>query len=233
MLTYKHLLLANNCSPIQRLAWPLAISLIVHACVLSQLDWKVSHTPGSDQHPLTVNFAPLPSVRRDKMDQEKILSPAHAVHNRFSGNKRNSKNEISKPAEMSTMVVAVETANPLNTEELLKQAEEQAKKEYRTSAPVLFPHGDYYGSYTGSDEGTFFFHLDNSGHASGSGQSGKFGVNFFIHGSTTTDGVIQMTGSGMAGDARFTGQLEIRTGKVSGSWMLAGFGGGSFSGQRE
>ena len=116
---------------------------------------------------------------------------------------------------------------------LLNQARDYANKELRTSAPAFTLNGDYYGTYSGSDNGTFYVHLDNAGHASGSGQSGSFGISFIITGEATSDGLIQMSGSGIAGNARFKGQLDIKTGKLSGTWLAAGIGSGSFAGQHE
>ena len=125
------------------------------------------------------------------------------------------------------------TAGHLDLNQLLDQAKLYATKEYRTSIPAFTLNGDYYGTYTGSDNGTFFVHMDSAGHASGSGQSSMHNVNFIITGDVTKDGFIQMSGTGIAGNARFEGHLKISTGTIAGSWLAAGIGSGTFSGQHE
>lgn len=222
----------------KRLAWPIVISLILHVVVLSQANWKILHTPISDQQRLTVSFDPLPSAQQRKMDQERNQSPAHAERNRFKDqvvqkHKAEGVAQLPEGIEIPNSVDVFETGNRLDINRLLNQAKEYALKEHRTSEPTLFLHGDYYGTYTGSDNGTFFFNLDRSGHVSGSGQSDTFGVSFLITGSVTSNGLIQMTGKGKAGIAQLAGQLNINTRQISGSWFASSLGRGLFSGQHE
>lgn len=128
---------------------------------------------------------------------------------------------------------AKESDGRLDMNHLLNQARDYAKKELRAGKPDFSLDGDYYGTYAGSDSGTFYVHLDNAGHASGSGQSNTFGISFSISGQATKDGLIQMSGTGIAGNARFKGQLDIKTGQISGSWLAASIGSGTFSGHHE
>ncbi len=92
--------------------------------------------------------------------------------------------------------------------------------------------GDYYGSYSGADTGTFYIHVDRIGSIFGSADSGVAHSSFTITGKVSTDGVVQMTGKGLAGSASFDGKINLKTGAVSGHWNLTGFGRGQFAGQR-
>jgi len=216
----------------------LAISLILHIVLLSQVNWKIFPAPTSDQHPLTVSLEHLPSTRSEKTIQDKHPPPAQTDISRFKEQaaKENNAEMIARRPERIEISNLVKPGNPvdrLDMNHLLKQAGEYAAKEYRISKPIFSLAGDYYGTYSGSDNGTFYVHLDSGGHASGSGQSGTFGIGFSIAGDATKDGLIQMSGTGVAGKARFKGQLNIKTGEISGSWLAANIGSGTFSGQRE
>ncbi|MFZ6681967.1 hypothetical protein [Undibacterium sp. Tian12W] len=92
--------------------------------------------------------------------------------------------------------------------------------------------GDYYGSYNGADAGTFYIHVDHAGNIFGSADSGTAHSSFAITGKVSTNGVVQMTGKGLAGSASFDGKINLKTGGVSGHWNLTGFGRGQFAGQR-
>lgn len=92
--------------------------------------------------------------------------------------------------------------------------------------------GDYYGSYNGADTGTFYIHVDHIGNIFGSADSSTARSSFTITGKVSTDGVVQMTGKGLAGSASFDGKINLKTGGVSGHWNLTGFGRGQFAGQR-
>ncbi|WP_162042057.1 hypothetical protein [Undibacterium sp. YM2] len=92
--------------------------------------------------------------------------------------------------------------------------------------------GDYYGSYNGADAGTFYIHVDHTGNIFGSADSGTAHSSFTITGKVSTNGVVQMTGKGLAGSASFDGKINLKTGGVSGHWNLTGFGRGQFDGQR-
>ncbi|MBC3919339.1 hypothetical protein H8L32_17750 [Undibacterium sp. CY18W] len=92
--------------------------------------------------------------------------------------------------------------------------------------------GDYYGSYNGADTGTFYIHVDHIGNIFGSADSSTAHSSFTITGKVSSDGVVQMTGKGLAGSASFDGKINLKTGGVSGYWNLTGFGKGQFAGQR-
>ncbi|PXX42567.1 hypothetical protein [Undibacterium pigrum] len=92
--------------------------------------------------------------------------------------------------------------------------------------------GDYYGSYQGADTGTFYIHVNHQGNILGNADSRTAHSSFTITGKVSTDGVVQMTGKGLAGSASFDGKINLATGAVSGHWNLTGFGKGQFSGQR-
>ncbi|HEX5336856.1 MAG TPA: hypothetical protein VFW53_00285, partial [Gallionella sp.] len=226
-------LLAGSDFPMRRLAWPLAISVLLHAAVLSQLNWNKLPAPTSKRHALTVSLEPAPSIRQEKISQD---SNPHPARTNIAEQGESNPKKISHPTkgiETSTAKNTNGAAAPLDMNRLLNQASDYAKKELRTSEPAFALDGDYYGTYDGSDSGTFFVHLDNAGHASGTGQSSTFGISFSIAGDATKDGFIQMSGTGIAGIARFRGRLDIKTGKVSGSWFADRIGSGTFSGHHE
>ncbi len=228
MLTYKHPSLSDNFSPIQRLAWPLAISLIMHACVLSQINWNTHYI--SAQPRLTVHLTHLSPALPEKTVQIRSHAPEHVKRERSAEERETGK--IPKLAATSGLKISEKTAL-LNTEELLKQVKDYAKKEYRIAEPTPDIDGEYYGTYNGYDKGSFSIHLDGTGNVSGSGQSDKLdAISFIIRGKVAPNGLIEMLGLGIIEGARFTGKLDIKTRKFSGSWSW-GVATGSFSGQHE
>ncbi len=213
-----------NVSGMRRLVWPFALSLLLHAIVLMQVSRDNAPMPASRKPSVTVSFVPLPLVqenRNQRKNQTAQDHPSKGISRAPSG--------IGMPGTSAPP----QAVNRLDTNQLLSQAREHALKEYHASAPALALDGNYYGTYTGVDSGTFFFHLDGDGHASGTGQSGIHDISFVIAGNTTKDGLIQMSGKGMAGVARFEGLLNIKTREVTGTWSAAGIGRGSFSGRHE
>ena len=233
-----HFINIQAANSMQRLAWPLIISLILHIALLSQGNWKGLPISTSYQHRLTVSIAPYYSAHTGKTLQ---INQSHhdradaTISKKQAGEKGNEEMITSTSAkiDISNAGETNGTAGHLDLNQLLDQAKVYATKEYHTSIPEFTLDGDYYGTYTGSDNGTFFIHLDNAGHASGSGQSSMRNINFLITGDVTKDGFIQMSGKGIAGKARFEGQLKISTGTISGSWLAPGGGSGAFSGQHE
>jgi hypothetical protein len=222
----------------QRLTWSIIISLLLHVTVLSQINWKKLPASTGDQQRLTVSFAPYYSEHPANTLRKTKSSQAHADSDQFNkqtGEKGNVEmmTFTSAKIEISNAGEANEDTGHLDLNQVLNQAKEYAIKEYSTSIHAFTLNGDYYGTYTGSDNGTFFVHLDSGGHASGSGQSSMHSVSFNISGNVTKDGIVQMSGSGIAGNARFEGQLKISTGTISGSWSAGVIGSGTFSGQHE
>jgi hypothetical protein len=229
--------LAMNAFIKYRLAWPLAISLLLHAIALSQISWKALPSPAIDQSRLTVSIASPPARPEKIFPDSKLLSAStdnNGIKKIVEENNTTEQTSSSPPeTEPSHLAETNTIVAHLDTNKLLNQVREYASKEFRTTTPAFILNGDYYGTYTGSDSGTFYVHLDSAGHASGSGQSGTFGISFIITGDATKEGFIQMSGTGIAGTARFKGQLNIKTGQVSGSWIAASIGSGTFSGQHE
>ncbi|BBI99859.1 hypothetical protein FGKAn22_15520 [Ferrigenium kumadai] len=218
-----------NNSGVRRLAWPFALSLLLHSIVLVPVIWNSVPSPASHKPDLTISL--------DSMS----VAPAHRNQREERPAQETTLKAISRPPsepatpkiEMPEAHTPPRAANHLDTSQLLSQAREYAAHEYHGSAPARMPNGDYYGTYTGDDSGTFFFHLNEEGHASGTGQSGIHGISFVIAGNATGDGHVQMYGKGMAGAARFDGQLNVKTREVTGTWSAAGIGRGSFAGRHE
>lgn len=221
-------------SGMRRLAWPLALSLLVHVIVLATVIWNNAPDSSSHKPDLAVSLDSMPEAHRIPREGQTAQEPA-------STSRTPSAPARSKPAmpeatpeiEAPVAYTPPLAANHLDTSQLLSQAREYAAHEYRDSSHASMPEGDYYGTYSGDDSGTFFFHLNPDGHASGTGQSGIYGIGFVIAGNATRDGYIQMYGKGMAGAARFDGQLNVKTREVTGTWSATGIGRGSFAGRHE
>lgn len=98
--------------------------------------------------------------------------------------------------------------------------------------------GNFVGSFTGQDEGGFNAVVGSNGVISGSGYSSKYKAGFIASGMVSGRGEMQMTGSGQAGAATFTGQIDPASGMIMGQWQwvsgpAAGTAGGSFQGKRQ
>ncbi len=215
--------------------WAFVFSVAFHAVLLSQINLKSWHQPSSNQPVLTVNLVPSTLVPQRNVSSSRSHSEEKNIYIKKSAQKHDSNDTslISAPNEIPNVAQKIEVSSALDMGQLHNQAREYADKEFSTSEPVFSINGDYYGTYTGSDSGTFYFHLDRKGIASGNGQSNTFGVSFIITGNATSNGIIQMSGSGRAGDAKFEGKLDIKTGMLSGTWSLMGVGNGVFSGRHE
>lgn len=100
-------------------------------------------------------------------------------------------------------------------------------------ADALAPFvGNYAGSYSGVDAGTFSFTIAADGKVSGSGHSTMFGYDLGISGSLAGGGGgLTLAAQGTAGVAAFTGSIDA-SGKLTGTWSIPGEGGGTFGGQR-
>ena len=97
--------------------------------------------------------------------------------------------------------------------------------------------GNFAGSFSGGDQGTFNAVIGTNGVVSGSGYSSKFNVGFIASGIVTASGDMSMSAAGQAGSATFTGRIDERTGQLSGQWQWAasapGQPGGVFSGLKQ
>ncbi|MES2036380.1 MAG: hypothetical protein V4495_00960 [Pseudomonadota bacterium] len=140
---------------------------------------------------------------------------------------------------ITDMTAGVEADAPNRTAINLAQLRSQATLLVRESAQSEASEsgntailGDYYGSYNGADTGTFYIHVDHTDNIFGSADSRTAHSSLTITGKVSTDGVVQMTGKGLAGSASFDGKINLKTGAVSGHWNLTGFGKGQFAGQR-
>lgn len=242
--------------PSRGFAWPLAASLLCHGLALSVIDWPHA-PPNTPPRRLEAGFERRPSAApATAAPPEDFRETSHSSRQPGRGPKfpkgnlgplaekapappRLPANEATAPG-----LSASETAAPggpagqaaparIDVAQALSQAREYARMAGRFSPEPFTYAGDYLGSYTGADEGTFLVRLDASGHASGTAQSRRFGLAILISGTASTSGEIRMSGSGTAGKARFSGQLNARTGEVAGSWSAPGIGGGSFTGRRE
>ena len=92
--------------------------------------------------------------------------------------------------------------------------------------------GIYSGTYSGADSGTWEVTIDGSGNITGSGKSNSQ-ILFGITGSVNANGNMALTASGAAGEATYSGTLDVTTGIVSGTWQFVPPpGGGTFSGNK-
>ena len=76
--------------------------------------------------------------------------------------------------------------------------------------------GNYTGTFSGQDSGTFNVNIDTAGNVTGSGFSNA-GGNFTVSGSVTSNG--QATVTGLAGLATFSGTISVANGSFSGNWV--------------
>ena len=117
---------------------------------------------------------------------------------------------------------------------MLNQAIKYDKSNVVSEMPTTDINGEYYGTYSGSDSGTFNIRLNSTtGVISGLLQSGNYNINLIISGNFSPDGVVQMSGKGSAGQATFTGHINVKTKEMSGSWGFPELGMGVFKGRHE
>ena len=96
--------------------------------------------------------------------------------------------------------------------------------------------GNYSGTFSGVDQGTFNVVVASNGVVQGSGYSSKYRAGFIASGLVSATGEMQLSGSGQAGGSTFTGVIDQRTGAVSGQWHMVSNDpslGGGFIGQRQ
>jgi len=207
----------NGRTAMQRLALPFLISAILHLVVLSQINWGGLHASLREQHRLNVSL--IPAVLPDERTSLGDSGRSHGAH--------------SSAKTVETALDANVSDYSLDMRQIRSQARDYAKQEFATSDRSLPLSGDYYGTYTGDDSGVFFFHLDANGQVSGSGESTAIGIVFMISGNILPNGVIHMVGKKKDARASLSGQLDAKTGKISGSWFVSGLAEGEFTGQRE
>jgi hypothetical protein len=195
------------------LALPFLIALMLHILVLSQFGKHPRYEETTVSPTLTIRLmaeaVPAAVVRKSR----------HATR--------------PAPKRIANTLTSDSSDAQLDMNLIRGQARSYARESLADNEPALSIEGDYYGSFSGDDSGVFYVHLYANGHASGTGQSNSINIPFLISGNVDKEGMIAMQGSGIAGDARFTGQLNIATGTVSGSWNVPGFMKGIFSAHRE
>lgn len=203
----------------QRFALPFLISAILHLVVLSQINWGGLHARLGKQHRLNVSLIPPP-----RADERTSLGDSDHSQGVPSS---------AKIVESARVLDANESDYRLDMSQIRSQVREYARQEFASSDRSLPLSGDYYGTYSGDDDGVFSFYLNPDGQVSGSGESKVLGIVFLLSGSIAQDGVIHMIGKRNDAKASLAGQLDVKTGKISGSWFVVGIAEGVFSGQHE
>ncbi len=94
--------------------------------------------------------------------------------------------------------------------------------------------GMYSVKFAGDDEGSVNVMINKNGSVTGMGKSTKYNFNFNVSGTVSPDGEMQLAGSGKAGNAKFLGNVDLKTGTVVGMWQWDGnqAGQGTFNGHK-
>ena len=94
-------------------------------------------------------------------------------------------------------------------------------------------YGEFSGSFSGVDNGTFSVVTYPNGMVTGNGMSQSTG-SFNVTGRIDGSGGLVLTTGGSAGSATYQGRIDPHTGALTGVWTMVGRqGGGSFSGRRQ
>lgn len=120
-----------------------------------------------------------------------------------------------------------------------------AAQQYAQPTPVTAPStsstaaapglsGMYSVKFAGDDEGSVNVMINKNGSVTGMGKSTKYNFNFNVSGTVSPDGEMQLSGSGKAGNAKFLGNVDLKTGTVVGMWQWDGnqAGQGTFNGHK-
>ena len=223
--------------------WAMLVTFLLHVAIIFIFIWFGSTSLNgatSDKFSvvLPIYLTPSKIPQTHKIDThfnqiqsqtvEKIATKNTVNNQQNSNYSASNSNALSLPESKS-----VEGEKQFDKTQIASQIKNIYLEDSQTAESSINFSGDYYGTYSGDDMGTFFVHVDNAGIALGSGQSTKFGVNFSIKGAATSDGFIKMSGSGLAGKARFEGKLNKNNGTVVGTWSAGVVGRGTFSGKHE
>jgi hypothetical protein len=225
----------------RRIAWAVGISLILHVAILSQVHFNIAPIPTYDAIHAVINLSTPHTPRLEDIAQNGSLSQTTTISRRNEPRKQETTDAapLNTPDGKQSISNAGQPGMPahLDMNALFDQARAYAKAANRTSEPADAMYGDYFGTYDGEDRGDFSFHLDSKGHASGSGHSYSSNVWFVIEGEVSSHGVVRMVGANSAGESnvkgQVTGQIDMQSGKVAGTWFVPGMKRGSFSGQHE
>lgn len=192
--------------------------------------------PKPEQEKPAQQEPPLTSQKKTSLPAKKSAATSPAAVDKLPVPQATEKSRSDITAGIEAGVEANASAkNSINIAQLRSQATLLARESAQSGASESGNQGilgEYYGSYQGADTGTFYIHVDHKGNILGSADSRTARSSFTITGKVSTDGVVQMTGKGLAGSASFDGKINLATGAVSGHWNLTGFGKGQFSGQR-
>ncbi|MFZ6745437.1 hypothetical protein ACO0LC_19605 [Undibacterium sp. JH2W] len=236
--------------------WPLLAILVMHILLL--LVFSLHHasqtdnaTPGTDVTFLTSvakpNYPLIPKTKQERPAHQKppltsAIETPHPVKKPAAASPASADTlpvpqvtEKSRTDITADVEVDASAKSAINLAQLRSQATLLARESAQSGASESGNQsilGDYYGNYQGADTGTFYIHVDHKGNILGSADSRTARSSFTITGKVSTEGVVQMTGKGLAGSANFDGKINLATGAVSGHWNLSGFGKGQFSGQR-
>lgn len=93
--------------------------------------------------------------------------------------------------------------------------------------------GDYSGTFTGGDSGTWNVNVDSSGNITGSLYSNEDTENYWISGSVISSGNTNLIAGDVYTGATFTGTINYVTGHISGTWENTYWSiSGTFSGEK-
>lgn len=98
--------------------------------------------------------------------------------------------------------------------------------------------GSYSGTFGGADEGNFNVVVAANGMVQGTGYSTRNKVGFIASGLVSANGEMQLSGSGQAGSATFSGMIDLKTNRLRGQWFIVSADqspqpGGSFVGRHQ
>jgi hypothetical protein len=233
--------------------WPILFTLSLHVLaifVMLQTPMLEYRAPSSNSTLVMISVKPsgTPDVSVSKSKLENLTDETRQAHKLAGqipakvalpkpentlGNPPSASIEADdKKSDRSNMSLP-DKPNTLNLRDQARLIAQDMARLERDNQAAPSISGGYYGTYDGDDTGTFYFSLDRYGNVFGSGMSRIARSNFSITGKVSAEGVIQLQGKGLAGTASFEGRIHANSGVVSGTWYLAKFGRGKFSGKRE
>jgi hypothetical protein len=225
-------------SALRRSTWSLLTSLAFHSLIIFVLGWQFASRP-QYSFPLAVSLVVPPALRAVKQSAEGASSGQAKDTEPPRRHAATEEAVRQLPTGDAPLPADRDRKNGLpDLDQIRNQARGYGRMERAEEEAKSVVMNDYYGKYSGDDQGTFHFHLDRTGRLSGTAESSWRSQSFAINGEVAIDaaasgGSVQMAAKGLAGAARFNGAIDAKTGSLTGHWSVAGFGGGQFSGQRE